>query len=130
MIVADTNTWIAFLTGKDGEDVLLLDKALSDDQVLMAPIVLTELLSDPKLLPSVAKMLTEVPLVDIEPGYWERAGALRSGLLRKGRRARLGDTLVAQSCIDRSVSLLTRDQDFRSFTDISGLDLFIYHSPA
>jgi predicted nucleic acid-binding protein len=128
MIVADTNTWIAFLSGKSGEDVSLLDKALADNQVLMAPVVLTELLSDPKLLPSVAKMLTTVPLVDIEFGCWERAGALRAGLLAKGRRARLGDTLIAQNCIDRAASLLTRDRDFRSFIEIPGLDLFIYSS--
>jgi predicted nucleic acid-binding protein len=128
MIVADTNTWIAFLSGKSGEDVSLLDKALADNQVLMAPVVLTELLSDPKLLPSVAKMLTTVPLVDIGFGYWERAGALRAGLFAKGRRTRLGDTLIAQNCIDRDASLLTRDRDFRSFIEIPGLDLFIYSS--
>ncbi len=49
MIAADTSTWIAFLQGDSGEDLQLLDKALADQQVLMAPAVLTEMLSDPKL---------------------------------------------------------------------------------
>lgn len=129
MIVADTNTWIAFLTGKTGEDVSLLDRALTDRQVLMAPVVLTELLSDPKLLVSVAKLLTEVPLAEVELDYWQRAGALRAGLLGQGRRARLGDSLIAQSCIDKSATLLTRDQDFRAFADTKGLNLFIYAAP-
>ena len=126
MIVADTNTWIAFLTGKTGEDVSFLDRALTDKQVLMAPVVLTELLSDPKLPPSVAKLLTEVPLAEIGSGYWERAGALRAGLRGQGCRARLGDSLIAQSCIDSSATFLTRDQDFRAFSDTTGLNLFIY----
>ena len=47
MIAADTSTWIAFLEGTTGRDVELLDRALGDRQVLMAPAVLTELLSDP-----------------------------------------------------------------------------------
>jgi len=51
MIAADTNTWIAFLEGEAGSDTQLLDRALADQQVLMAPVVLTELLSDPKLPP-------------------------------------------------------------------------------
>jgi hypothetical protein len=49
MIAADTSTWFAFLEGSPGEDVQLLDQALQDRQVLMVPVVLTELLSDPKL---------------------------------------------------------------------------------
>ena len=49
MIAADTSTWIAFLQDDSGKDVQLLDQALEDRQVVMAPAVLTELLSDPKL---------------------------------------------------------------------------------
>jgi len=123
LIVADTSTWIAFLQGSPGEDATLLDKALADRQVLMAPVVLTELLSDPKLPPKVAQKLSEVPRLDIKPGYWERAGALRSKVLAKGRRGRLGDALLAQNCIDYAVSLLTRDKDFRAFAEAAALDL-------
>jgi predicted nucleic acid-binding protein len=35
----------------------------------------------------------------------------------------LGDALVAQSCIDEGVPLLTRDRDFRAFAKAAGLDL-------
>src|ERR1019366_2868204 len=49
MIAVDTSTWIAFLQGDRGEDAELLDRALQDRQVLMVPVVLTEVLSDPKL---------------------------------------------------------------------------------
>jgi predicted nucleic acid-binding protein len=123
MIAADTSTWVAFLEGAGGEDTKLLDGALEDRQVLMLPVVLTELLSDPKLPSAVAETLAEVPLVEIEPGYWQRAGALRARVLAKSRRARLGDALIAQSCIDRGIPLLTRDQDFRAFAETPGLDL-------
>jgi len=78
MIAADTSTWIAFLQGEDGDDARLLDQALEDRQVLMVPAVLTELMSDPKLPAGVAQTLAQLPLIEIESGYWQRAGALRA----------------------------------------------------
>ncbi len=125
MIAADTSTWMAYLGGGWGKDVELLDKALGDRQVLMVPVVLAELLSDPKLPLSVAKILAEVPLIEIRSGYWERAGELRAKVLAKRRKARLGDALIAQSCVDRRISLVTRDRDFRAFVEAAGLDLVI-----
>ncbi|HKN34612.1 MAG TPA: PIN domain-containing protein [Terriglobales bacterium] len=125
MIAADTSTWIAFLEGARGEDAQLLDRALQDQQVLMVPIVLTELLSDPKLSSGVADTLSDVPLIEVEPGYWQRAGGLRARVLSKRRKARLGEALIAQSCIDRGIPLLTRDRDFRAFADAAGLDIVL-----
>ncbi|MGB8479115.1 MAG: PIN domain-containing protein [Acidobacteriaceae bacterium] len=125
MIAADTSTWIAFLEGGPGEDARLLDRALEDRQVVMVPVVLTELLSDPKLSSGVADTLSEVPLIEIATGYWQRAGALRAKVLAKRCKARLGDALIAQSCIDHGIPLLTRDRDFRSFAEAAGLDLVL-----
>ena len=123
MIAADTSTWIAFFEGESGEDVRLLDKALADRQVVMVPAVLTELLSDPEILDNLAESLKELPLMEIEPGYWQRAGELRAKVLAKGRKARLGDALIAQSCLDHGIALLTRDHDFRGFAETVNLGL-------
>ena len=123
MIAVDTSTWIAFLEGDGGEDTELLDRALQDRQVLMAPVVLTELLSAPELSSEVSQTLSELPLIEIGPGYWQRAGELRARVLAKRLKARLGDALIAQSCIDHEIPLLTRDWDFRAFAAAAGLDL-------
>lgn len=123
MIAADTSTWVSFLEGESGEDIRRLDKALADRQVLMIPVVLTELLSDPKLHPDVVQTLSEVPLLEVSSDYWQRAGLLRAKVLSRGRKARLGDALIAQSCSDNGVTLLTRDRDFRAFTETVGLEI-------
>ena len=125
MIAADTSTWIAYLQGDAGEDAQLLDQALEDRQVLMAPVVLTEVLSDPKLPSDVGQTLSQLPLIEIKPGYWQRAGVLRSQVVAKRRKARLGDALIAQSSIDRGIPLLTRDRGFRAFVEAEGLNLII-----
>jgi predicted nucleic acid-binding protein len=82
-------------------------------------------LSAPKLPSSVAATLSEIPLIEVTDGYWERAGMLRAKVLEKRRKARLGDALIAQSCLDRGIALITRDRDFRAFADAAGLDLVI-----
>lgn len=64
-------------------------------------------------------------MIDIEAGYWQRAGALQAKVLLKRRKARrLGDALIAQSCVDRGIALRTRDKDFREFLGDASLSLF------
>ena len=123
MIAVATSTWVAFLQGDKGADVELLDLALRDQQVVMAPVVLTELLSDPGLPADVASPLCEVPLVESDTRYWQRAGELRARVLTLRRKARLGDALIAQSCLDRGIPLVTRDRDFKAFAAAAGLDI-------
>jgi hypothetical protein len=125
VIAVDTSSWIAFLQGDPGEDTELLDRALRDRQVLMVPVVLTEVLSDPNLSSEVAQTLSELPLIEVGPSYWHRAGELRAKVLGKRRKARLGDALIAQACIDHGIPLLTRDRDFQAFAEAAGLDLLI-----
>jgi hypothetical protein len=122
---ADTSSWIAFLEGSTGEDVRLLDRALEDRQVVMVPVVLTELLSDASLPSNVVKAISDLPLLEVTSGYWRRAGVLRAKVLATRRKARLGDALIAQSCIDQSVPLITRDRNFRAFATAAKLNLVL-----
>ena len=121
MIAADTSTWISFFGGEQGDDVLALARALQARQVVMPPPVLTELLSDPELSASVAQTLLELPLVALKDGFWQRAGKLRAKVLAQKRKARLGDALIAQCCMDADIALITRDGDFKAFS--AGLNL-------
>src|SRR5512144_2775811 len=107
---------IAYLEGDDdGPDVDAVDRAVIDQQLTFPPVVLCELLSDPHLPDSARTTLLSLPLLPTVDGFWERAGLLRARLLRAGRKARLADTLIAQSCIDHDIVLITRDADFRHF---------------
>jgi predicted nucleic acid-binding protein len=125
MIAADTSTWVAYLEGATENDAEALRQALSDKQAVMAPVVLSELLSDPKLPSDVAASLAGLPLIQITDGYWQRAGLLHAKVLARGRRTRLGDALIAQSCIDDGALLLTRDRDFRVLETAAGVDLLV-----
>jgi predicted nucleic acid-binding protein len=80
VIAVDSSSLIAHLLGDQGDDVEILDQALSDHLVVLPPVVLAELLSDPKLPSSVSGLLKALPLLETTDGYWERAGALRAKL--------------------------------------------------
>lgn len=125
MIAADSSTWIAYLQGSESHDTRLLDQELQGQKLLMPPAVLTELMSSPDLPPAVVQALLAVPLIDLKPGFWQRAGMLRAMVIARRRKARLGDALIAQSCIDSGVSLLTRDRDFKAFVEAGHLDILV-----
>lgn len=123
MIAVDTSSMIAFLQGDPGDDVDVVQSALDQCQLALPPVVLTELLSDPAVTRAVRTLLAGLPILDIEPGYWERAGVLRASVLKQKKKARVADSLIAQSCLDQSTPLLTRDRDFRHFARAAGLPL-------
>jgi predicted nucleic acid-binding protein len=123
MIAADTSSIVAFLEGEPGNDTDIIQSALDHQQLVLPPVVLTEILSDPALPRAVRTLLSGLPILDLEPGFWERASVLRAAILKQKKKARVADALIAQSCLDQSTPLVTRDRDFRHFARAAGLPL-------
>ncbi len=123
MIALDTSSVVAYLDGSKGKDVLAVDLALEQHQAVLPPVVLCELLSAPRLPRRVRGLFEQLPLLDILDGYWERAGLLRARVLAKGHKARIADALIAQTCLDHDVPLVSRDRDFRHFSRLTTLHL-------
>ena len=123
MIAVDTSTLIAYLGGENGHDVEVLEQALARNQAHLPPVVVTEILSAPKVSESLEGLILALPSLAIAEGYWERAGRLRRRILARGVRAPLADALICQSCLDHDVALATRDGDFKPFARHCGLKL-------
>ncbi len=123
MIALDSSALIAHLEGDDTPAATAVALVLAERQACLPPVVLTEVLSDPKLPAQIAALLAALPVLETTDGYWQRASELRSRVLSAGRRARLADTLIAQSCLDHDVGLVTADRDFRHFAKAGGLRL-------
>ena len=115
MIALDTSAVIAYLSGDQGVVARRAGAAFTTRQACLPPVVLAELLSDPALPPTVASLLKELPRLELTDGYWERTGSLRAKVLARGQKARLADALIAQSCLDHGVPLVTADRGFRHF---------------
>lgn len=123
MIALDSSALIAYLSGARDAVTDAVDVAFGERQACLPPVVLAELTSDPRLSADVAALFRSLPLLEVVDGYWSRAGDLCGRLLARGHKARLADTLVAQSCIDHDVGLITLDRDFRHFVRHGGLRL-------
>jgi predicted nucleic acid-binding protein len=123
MVAVDSSTFIAFLAGAQGKDIDLLVAGMREGEVVLPPAALVEILSDINLPSDYRSAVQDIELLELSPGYWLRAAASRALVLSKKLRARLPDTLIAQSCIDHGVALITRDGDFRHFAKHCGLRL-------
>jgi predicted nucleic acid-binding protein len=123
MIAIDSSSLIAYFSGEEGVDVESVDRALQLSQAALPPVVLVEILSDPSLDREFARLIRRMPILKCDSGFWERAAVTRAKILSKKLRARLADTLIAQSCLDNEVPLVTRDLDFKHFALHAGLML-------
>ncbi len=123
MIAADSNVVIDHLQGKRNAEAVRLAELLESAGAVLAPATVTELLSDPTGSLPIEEFLRDILILPLHDGYWERAGALRAKVLKAGRKAALGDALIAQACIDNDTPLLTRDADFAAFVKLGGLKL-------
>jgi len=123
VVIADASVLIAWLAGESGREVGCLADLLGREQVQLAPVTVTELLSHTRQEPVLDELVSKLRVLELTPGYWERAGRTRARLRGSARKAALGDALVAQACIDADVPLLTRDRDFKAFAELAGLKL-------
>ena len=123
MICADTSSFVAVMQGEPGQDVEVVVDALRQGLLMLAPVSVAELLSDPDIAPAFEELVLATPQLQITPGYWERAGRLRARMIHNRLRPKIADSLIAQSCLDHEVPLITRDRGFAAFQKIAGLRL-------
>jgi len=115
LIAADSSSLRRYFDGKLGFDVNAVTRAIDQNDLIVTPVVIAELLSDPALPARYAVKIYELRELELRAGYWYRSGELRANTLREGHKAKLADVLIAQSCIDHKIALITNDADFRHF---------------
>jgi predicted nucleic acid-binding protein len=123
MIAADSSSMVAYLSGEAGGDVEKIGGALADGNLVLPPVVVTELLSDPVASRTLESDVPLLASLDLSEGYWVRAAHCRRALRERRLKAKVADALIAQFCIDHDVALITRDRDFRHFVTHYGLRL-------
>jgi predicted nucleic acid-binding protein len=123
MIAADSSSMVAYLRGESGVDVDMIGGALASGELVLPPVVVTELLSDPAASRALEADIPPLASLALTEGYWVRAAHARRALQQKRLKAKVADALITQFCIDHDVPLITRDRDFRHFAKLCGLRL-------
>ncbi len=116
MFAADSSSLIDYLNSMKRVDCQKIEAALLDNKLVLPPVVITEILSNVISAEKFILLQDQIKILEITGGYWQRAGIMREKIIRQGLKARLPDTLIAQSCIDHDVQLIANDTDFKKFT--------------
>jgi predicted nucleic acid-binding protein len=122
VIAADTSSLRRYWSDTRDRDTDMIDRAFVSGEIVIAPAVLTEMLSDPVEGRRFSDHLASIPVLSVMDGHFERAGLLRAAMIRGGFKPSVEKCLIAQSCIDHDVPLITHDRDFRHFVK-AGLEL-------
>lgn len=122
MLAVDTSAFIAFMENPAAASERL-EMALADGTLTLPPVVVAELLSAPLLDDKSREWIADLPMLETKSGFWHRVGAARCTLLSQKLKSKLGDAMIAQSCIDHDIALLTNDTDFRHYAQHLGLKL-------
>jgi predicted nucleic acid-binding protein len=115
MFALDTSVLTHFLQGSLDECTQLAGRHIEAKQAFLPPVVAAEILTLFGYDHTANLVIEKIDLLEIKKGYWQRAGMLRHSLHKKGLKLKLPDTLIAQSCIDHNVPLITSDTDFEKF---------------
>lgn len=116
MIVVDTTVWADWFNGTPSPEVEHLARALDRQDAGLAPVILTEVLQGFRAERDFERarvLLLRLPVLTLDIGGHAAAARLFRRLRSKGVTVRGAiDCIIAQTCIDAGVELLSTDQDF------------------
>ncbi len=129
MIVVDTAVWAAYFNGEHTALVARLDQALrTEEDIALLPVILTEVLQGFRSDSGFARardLLLAMLLVAPSPATHVAAAALFRRLRARGATIRgTIDCIIAQTCIDGELQLLSPDIDFVRIAEHAPLDLY------
>jgi hypothetical protein len=128
VVIVDTTVWASYFNGEKTSHVARLERALAEEEDLaILPVIVTEVLqgfrSERGFIAGRSLLLALPILVPSLQTHVEAARLLRR-LRAKGVTVRGAiDCIIAQTCVERDVELLSPDSDFRRIADHSPLRL-------
>jgi predicted nucleic acid-binding protein len=129
MMVVDSNAWADFFNGAEGPHVERLDTALGEEEDLaILPIIVTEVLQGFRTergFRDAEALLVALPVIHPTLGCHVRAAGLFRSMRRRGVTVRGAvDCVIAQTCLDLEVELLSPDRDFQDIARHTPLRLW------
>lgn len=117
LTIVDSNTWGDYFNGAEAPHVERLDRALAAEQDIgVLPIIVTEVLQgfrSERGFRRAEALLVALPVIRPTLACHVRAAALFRTLRRQGVTVRGAvDCVIAQTCLDLDLELLSPDRDF------------------
>lgn len=124
-IVVDTSVWIDFFRAVNNKAVRILIDNLSRKSVVVCGVIELELYQGmrPNEKVIMQDFFREFEYIDITRDDFQLAGNLISRMRKVGVTESFQDSLIAAVCINNKFKLLTTDNDFHHFPDLSIVSL-------
>ena len=134
MILVDSSTWADFFNGADNPHVHRLVQALRlEEDLAVIPLIITEVLQgfrSEQGFSEAGGLLMALPVIEPAMESYVEAARLFRRLRRKGVTVRGAvDCLIAQTCMDTGIELLSPDSDFVLIARHSPLRLWSPETP-
>ena len=128
MIVVDSSVWIAYFKNQPRQFAELFTEIIdSGDDIVIIPIILSEILSGFKSdldFNKALKVMELIPIIPVSNKDHIEAAKLFRHLRKNGLTIRgVVDCLIAHMCINTQSMLLTVDKDFTQIAKHSSLKL-------
>ena len=126
MIMVDSSVWIDYFTGVVSKQTDTLDKTLGQEPVAVGDLILTEVLQGfrrDRDYETARTLFDDLTVFEMLGKKMAIKSAENFRVLRKrGITVRkTADVIIASFCIDRKLSLLFSDKDFKPFVKYLGL---------
>jgi len=115
VIAVDTCAFSNFLRSVNTSGARLFEEGLREGDIVLPPMVLTELISAKNLSDDDKALVKAIPVITLDESFWLYAGMLRLAAMKRGSKPRTLDTLIAACCLQANTPLITDDSDFRVF---------------
>lgn len=127
-VLVDSSVWIDFFRGDPGA-VARLDSLLEDDRVAICGPVVAEVSSGARtatVFRELGARLGALPMLATPTDLWERVAGARFALARRGTQAHLIDLAIAITASEAGHSLLTRDRDFSTISEVVPFEIDLF----
>jgi len=129
MMIVDSNTWADFFNGAAAPHVDRLVEALKEEEDLaVIPLIVTEVLQGFRSdhgFKRARRLLLALPVIEPTLECHVRAAELFRLLRKRGVTVRgAGDCIIAQTCLDGDLELLSPDADFAHIAHHTSLRLW------
>lgn len=86
MIAVDTSSFSNFLKNERTSDAELVRQALTNEVLVLPPVVVAELFSSPAMSSALKSDIQDIPMLELKSRFWERVGINRQAILQAGKK--------------------------------------------
>jgi predicted nucleic acid-binding protein len=123
LVAADSSALIEFFQGRKTKDAKLVEKAIKEGVLALPWIVLSEMLMIENLSLEIKEALSKLTILQPSCNYSKNLAKVRLKMQASKFNANLTQCLVATSCLESNIALISVNRNYLGFAKLLKLKL-------